>query len=129
MSNFLLLIADIWVLTLILLFLHYHPDDKERVLANLSRQSQPNYDVEYRIMRPDGTVCWVRDRTFPIKNEHGQVYRIAGISEDITERKQLEKRQLDLAIERERVKLLRDFINEASHDIKSPLTAINLKIY
>jgi PAS domain S-box-containing protein len=106
-----------------------HPDDKERVLANLSRQSQGNYDVEYRIVRPDGTIRWIRDRAFPIHNESGQAYRIAGISEDITERKQLEKRHLDLAIEKERVKLLRDFINEASHDLKSPLTAINLKIH
>ncbi|MCL4871046.1 MAG: PAS domain-containing protein [Anaerolineae bacterium] len=106
-----------------------HPEDKDRIIALLPTQSQGNYDVEYRIVRPDGAVRWVRDRAFPIQNEGGTVYRIAGISEDITERKQLEKRQLDLAVERERVRLLRDFINEASHDLKSPLTAINLKIH
>lgn len=106
-----------------------HPEDQERVAAALPTQTQGGYEVEYRVMRPDGTMRWVRDQAFPIRDEAGKVYRIAGITEDITERKQLERRQLDLAIERERVKLLRDFINEASHDLKSPLTAINLKIH
>lgn len=106
-----------------------HPEDRERVIAALPTQRRGGYEVEYRVVRPDGTQRWVRDQAFPIRDEAGKVYRIAGITEDITERKQLEKRQLDLAIERERVKLLRDFINEASHDLKSPLTAINLKIH
>jgi PAS domain S-box-containing protein len=106
-----------------------HPEDRERILGGLPTQVSGNYDVEYRVMRPDGTFRWVRDRAFPISNEQGEVYRIAGISEDITERKLMEKQDLELAVEREKVKLLRDFIGEASHDLRSPLTAINLKIY
>jgi PAS domain S-box-containing protein len=106
-----------------------HPEDRERVLAALPTQPLGHYEVEYRVVRPDGTIRWVRDRAFPIHNEAHKVIRVAGITEDITERKQLERRQLDLAIERERIKLLREFINEASHDLKSPLTAINLKIH
>lgn len=54
---------------------------------------------------------------------------MAGIAEDITERKQFELQQLELVLERNKVRLLRDFINEASHDLKSPLSALNLKIY
>ena len=42
---------------------------------------------EYRIVRPDGTLRWISDRGFAIKDETGKVYRIAGIAEDITERK------------------------------------------
>ncbi len=45
------------------------------------------YDEEYRIVRPDGTVRWVRDRAFPIRNGSGAVYRVAGIADDVTERK------------------------------------------
>ncbi|MEX2243098.1 MAG: diguanylate cyclase [Fimbriimonadaceae bacterium] len=41
-------------------------------------------DVEYRIVRPDGTVRWIRARTFAVHNEVGIVYRFAGIAEDIT---------------------------------------------
>ncbi|MFN8376616.1 MAG: ATP-binding protein [Anaerolineae bacterium] len=105
-----------------------HPEDRERVLSGLAKQAEGNYNVEYRILRPDGTIRWLRDRTFPVRNERGEYERIAGITEDITERKQLEKQQLELAVEREKVKLLRDFIGEASHDLKNPLTSINLKI-
>ena len=68
-----------------------HPEDRERVGASFSKQIRGEYDEEYRVVRPDGSVRWVRDRGFPIRNESGEVYRIAGIAEDITERKRLEK--------------------------------------
>jgi PAS domain S-box-containing protein len=106
-----------------------HPDDKVRVLAAMDRQGEGGYDEIYRILRPDGTTRWVRDRAFPVFNEHGTVYRIAGIVEDITERKEGEQQRVELETVNARMALLRDFIDEASHDLKSPLTAINLKIY
>jgi len=66
-----------------------HPQDRDRVQAAfLEKVERGEYDQEYRIMRPDGSVRWVRDRGFPIKNEAGEVHRVAGIAEDITERKQ-----------------------------------------
>ena len=52
-----------------------------------TEQSAGGYDVEYRIIRPDGGVRWIRDRAFPVRNNQGEVYRIAGIADDITERK------------------------------------------
>ena len=65
-----------------------HPDDRERVSeAALTKQIAGVYDEEYRIVRPDGSVRWIRDRAFPIRDESGMVYRIAGIADDITERK------------------------------------------
>src|SRR5262249_17761052 len=48
-------------------------------------------DVEYRVVRPDGSVRWVRDRSFPVQDAAGRVYRVAGIAEDITERRRLEE--------------------------------------
>lgn len=105
-----------------------HPEDRERVVAALPNQSSGHYDAEYRVIRPDGTSRWVRDQAFPICDEQGKVYRIAGITEDITERKLVEKQQLELAVEREKVKMLRDFVSEATHDLKNPLTTFGLKI-
>lgn len=106
-----------------------HPDDHDRVLKGLSARMMGDYDVEYRIVRPDGTTRWVRDRAFPIFNEQGEIYRVAGISNDITERKLIEMQSMELALEREQVKVLHDFIHETSHDLKTPLSLINLKIY
>ncbi len=68
-----------------------HPADRERVQASLMRLSQGHeYDEEYRVVRPDGSTRWIRDRGFPIDYIDGQVFRAAGIAEDITERKQAE---------------------------------------
>lgn len=65
-----------------------HPDDRDRVIDNLPIKHQHATDREYRIVKPDGTVRWIRDRAFPLRNETGEVYRIALIAEDITERQQ-----------------------------------------
>ena len=65
-----------------------HPDDRERVLnAALEDQTRGKYDQQYRILRPDGEIRWIRDRAFPIRNTLQKIYRIAGIAEDITSRK------------------------------------------
>ncbi len=68
-----------------------HPDDRERILqAATTKEVAGTYDEEYRIVRPDGSVRWIRDRAFPVRDASGSVYRIAGIADDITERKQTE---------------------------------------
>ncbi|MBW4631080.1 MAG: PAS domain S-box protein [Iphinoe sp. HA4291-MV1] len=45
------------------------------------------YSQEYRIVRPDGEERWIWTRAIPLKSELGEVYRLFGVSEDITERK------------------------------------------
>jgi PAS domain S-box-containing protein len=63
------------------------PEDRERMAEIMRRGTGAEFDVEFRIMRPDGSVRWIRDRGFPIRNQSGEIYRIAGIANDITERK------------------------------------------
>jgi PAS domain S-box-containing protein len=46
-----------------------------------------NSVCEYRIIRPDGAVRWIRDRGYPLRDETGAIYRVAGLAEDVTERK------------------------------------------
>jgi len=45
---------------------------------------------EYRIVRPDGVVRWISSRAFPVRDASGAIYRVAGLSEDITARKEAE---------------------------------------
>lgn len=69
-----------------------HAEERERVtLAVSDKPVRGEYDEEYRVVRSDGAVRWVHDRAFPVKDESGAVYRIVGIAEDITERKQTER--------------------------------------
>jgi PAS domain S-box-containing protein len=70
-----------------------HPNDRDRVeKAVMTQQVLGGYDEEYRIIRPDGRVRWIRDRAFPVNDESGRVYRVTGIAEDITERKLAEEK-------------------------------------
>ena len=66
-----------------------YPDDldyAEESFAQIAQTGQSN-PREYRIVRPDGTIRWISDKGVAIKDENGNVYRIAGIAEDVTESK------------------------------------------
>jgi PAS domain S-box-containing protein len=68
-----------------------HAEDRQRVMqATREKQLTGTYDEEYRLVGPDGSLRWVHDRAFPVKDEAGRVYRIVGIAADITERKRNE---------------------------------------
>ncbi|MEH1909509.1 MAG: ATP-binding protein [Nostoc sp.] len=89
-----------------------HPEDRQRVeIEFIEKFRTGQYDKKYRIIRPDGSIRWIRDRAFPIKNELGKLVRIAGIAEDITE-----LQQIDL--------IKNEFIGIVSHELRTPLTAI-----
>ncbi|MEM9955603.1 MAG: PAS domain-containing sensor histidine kinase [Chloroflexota bacterium] len=85
-------------------------------------------DVEFRIVSPNKIVRWLRARFFPIKDESGVVIRYAGVAEDITERKKLADQDFELAVARERMQILHDFIRDASHDLKTPISSMVLKL-
>jgi len=68
-----------------------HPQDCARVSEAVARQTERNYDEEYRIIRPDGKIRWIHDRAFPVRNAAGQVERIVGVAGDVTERKRAEE--------------------------------------
>jgi diguanylate cyclase (GGDEF)-like protein/PAS domain S-box-containing protein len=71
-----------------------HPEDASQAQAALGATNgeAAEFDQEYRIVRPDGTVRWIRSRGFPIRNGEGVVYRIAGVADDVTSRRQAEIR-------------------------------------
>lgn len=69
-----------------------HSDDRERVVESFLRNaSSGRYDEVYRIIRDDGQMRWIHDRAFPILDEQERVYRVAGLSEDITSFKSIEE--------------------------------------
>ena len=74
-----------------------HPEDFQRVSNELivQRKGQP-FDLEYRIIRPDGSIRWIWDRGFPVHGEDGRVVEYFGIAQDITERVRLELSRHDV---------------------------------
>lgn len=78
-------------------FKSIHPDDQPETAKIFERSlnGQP-VESEYRIVRPSGEIRWIRGRAFPIRNEPGEITRIAGVAEDITEAKQAERERLSL---------------------------------
>ena len=88
-----------------------HPDDRARVkIAHIDKRSSGYFHEEYRIVRPDGTIRWIWDRGFPVCDEAGHAYRIAGLAEDITRRKLAE------------VHALADHVHSAT-DIAAPVSS------
>lgn len=72
------------------------PTDRERVTKAYENQSeQQPYNVEFTIVRPDGTLRNIHARAFPVRNAQGEVYRFTGIAEDISDTK---LRQADLQL-------------------------------
>ncbi len=69
-----------------------HPDDRDRMIDYMEQHKRGVFtDGEFRLVRPDGSVRWARSRAFPITDQNGNVLRIAGLAEDITERKRAEE--------------------------------------
>ena len=80
-----------------------HPQDRDAVIAAFPRQKEGTYDIEYRIIRSDGDLRWIRDTAFPVRNASGEIYRVVGVAQDITENKNLIR---DLNAEKERTEHL-----------------------
>ncbi|MBM0744862.1 PAS domain-containing protein (plasmid) [Phormidium sp. CLA17] len=97
-----------------------HPDDRTRVLE-AQKLGQEKVDEEYRIIRADGSTRLIRDQSFPVRDDSGHVYRIAGIAEDITERRQAEQEMGKAIAALAEVGELAAMI---VHEVRNPLTTV-----
>ncbi|MGL5196206.1 MAG: PAS domain S-box protein, partial [Chroococcales cyanobacterium] len=69
-----------------------HPEDRPRVEQGMSQKYlNGEYDQEYRIWLPDGSLRWIHSRAFPIRDQAGKLVRVAGLAMDITDRKTVER--------------------------------------
>lgn len=100
-----------------------HPDDRARVERVVRGTDPPRaHDETYRILRPDGSMRWIRDRGYPVRDERGEVYRVVGTAEDITERKKLEAQLLRT----QRLESIGRLAGGIAHDLNNTLHPIAL---
>jgi len=97
-----------------------HPDDRSRMLE-AQRLGQGKVDEEYRIVRSDDSIRLIRDQSFPVPDGSGNIYRIAGIAEDITERRHAEQKMGKAIAALAEVGELAAMI---VHEVRNPLTTV-----
>ncbi len=103
-----------------------HEDDRASVRAAWEQADAGTtpLDFEYRIVRPDGAVRWVRTRGRIERDADGRVLRRRGVIFDITERRvaEAERRARELAESASAAKT--EFLSRMSHELRTPLNAV-----
>ena len=96
-----------------------HPDDRGYVASLWDAvPTTPHYDAEFRVTMPDGSLRWVRDRMFAVRDARDEVYRVARVTSDITRRKEME------ALLRAADANKNEFLATLAHELRNPLSPI-----
>lgn len=122
--NDLMLHPENWVRTLL-------PDDLARINKSIA-QREPDLKQDmvfaewYRIRRPDGTIRWIEDTSYPLFSEDGQLIGFGGTCQDITQERKIAMQLKSAQEEAELADISKtEFISNISHDLKTPLHALN----
>ncbi len=104
-----------------------HPEDREQVKNLASAQKDKVMDYEYRIVRPDGSIRWIHDKTSPILDEKGKIILLTGIMEDITDKKKSEeeRRLYEARLNRaQKMEAIGTLAGGIAHDFNNILSSI-----
>ena len=90
---------------------------------------QPRKMREHEVQQNDGSTRWQQWTDHAFFDERGVLLGYQSVGRDITESKRSEAIEMQLAVERERNKILAQLLNDVSHDLMTPLTVIKTSLY
>jgi PAS domain S-box-containing protein len=90
-----------------------HPEDRELATNAISKalKNHKSFSFDHRVIRPNGTIRYLRGNGQPVMNDKGKVIKLIGTAQDITQAKRLEEAR-------------HDFVALASHQLRTPATAV-----
>ncbi|OGT61847.1 MAG: hypothetical protein A3F14_03170 [Gammaproteobacteria bacterium RIFCSPHIGHO2_12_FULL_43_28] len=107
-----------------------HPEDRERLQHDCSNRVGPprmgeTIEKNYRIIRPDGTMRWIKDTSFGLFDENNECFAFAGICKDVSKDVMHSQELLNEKLSAEMANQAKsDFLAKMSHDFRTPLNAI-----
>lgn len=110
---------------------HMHPDDLEAFKASFEGDVLINKTLrqEYRVQHADGHYVNMEAISTPLLDQQGTVTGRLAIVRDVTERKIAEQQAAELAAQVKLVESLRRFLNNISHDLRTPLSIMSTNVY
>jgi len=98
----------------------------ERELEDAARDGR--FEDEGWRLRKDGTKFWANVVITALRAENGELIGYAKVTRDLTERRRLEEERLSLAKAEEAIRLRDEFLSLAAHELKTPLTVLQLQL-